>query len=150
MSDEVKDPQRPWNPPPAGRLLGRGHPAGDFLQAYDWHVLEHAPGRYRIEAHLPAHVKNPRGTLFGGFTPTYIDLLALRTAHSILPPGGLTTVNMRVDYFDPVADDRFLLESKVVHTRGRIHLVEVVFRSLEGKLLVFSHTTLRQREPLLR
>ena len=110
-------------------------------------MLEHAPGRYRIEAHLPAHVKNPSGHLFGGFTPTYVDLLALRTAHSILTPPlrGLATVNMHVDYFDPVLDERFLLESRVVHSRGRIHLVEVLFRALDDRLLVHSHTTLRQR-----
>jgi acyl-coenzyme A thioesterase PaaI-like protein len=128
-------------------LLGRGHPAGEFLQAHEWRVLEHSSGRYRIEAHLPEHVKNPSGQLFGGFTPTYVDLLALRTAHSVLAPGtrGLSTVNLHVDYFDPVLDARFLLDSRVVHSRGRIHLVEVLFRTLEEKLLVHSLTTLRQR-----
>ena len=110
-------------------------------------MLEHSAGHYRIEAHLPHHVKNPSGQLFGGFTPTYIDLLALRTTHSILTPPlrGLTTMNMRVDYFDPVLDQRFLLESRVVHSRGRVHLVEVLFRTLDDKLLVHSLTTLRQR-----
>lgn len=147
VSEEVQDVARPWLPPPEGRLLGRGHPAGDFLQAYDWRVLEHGAGHYRIEAHLPPHVKNPRGHLFGGFTPTYVDLLAIRTAHSILTPPlrGVATVNMRVDYFDPVLDERFLLESRVVHSRGRVHLVEVLFRALDDKLLVHSLTTLRQR-----
>ena len=52
---------------------------------------------------------------------------------------------MHVDYFDPVTDDRFLLESRVVHTRGRILLVEVAFRALDERLLVFSNTTLRLR-----
>ena len=147
MSEEAQDIARPWLPPPEGRLLGRGHPAGEFLQAHDWRVLDHAPGRYRIEAHLPPHVKNPRGTLFGGFTGTYIDLLALRTVHSILTPPlrGLITMNMHIDYFDPVADERFVLDSRVVHSRGRIHLVEVLFRALDDKLLVHSLTTLRQR-----
>jgi acyl-coenzyme A thioesterase PaaI-like protein len=147
VSEEVKDVARPWLPAPEGRLLGRGHPAGEFLQAHEWRVLEHAPGRYRIEAHLPGHVKNPSGQLFGGFTPTYIDLVALRTAHSILAPPlrGLSTMNMRVDYLDPVLDERFLLESRVVHSRGRIHLVEVLFRALDETLLVHSLTTLRQR-----
>jgi len=147
VPDEPQDIQRPWLPAPEGRLLGRGHPAGDFLQAYDWRGLEEGPGHYKLEAHLPEHVKNPRGHLFGGFTPTYVDLLAIRTAHSILVPPlrGVATVNMRVDYFDPVVDPTFLLESKVVHSRGRVHLVEVLFRTLDEKLLVFSLTTLRQR-----
>jgi acyl-coenzyme A thioesterase PaaI-like protein len=145
--DEPTDIPRPWLPAPPGRLLGRGHPAGDFLEAYDWRVLDAAPGRYRIEAHLPTRVRNPRGQLFGGFTPTYVDLLAVRTAHGAVAGSfrGVATVNMHVDYFDPVTDDRFLLESRVVHTRGRILLVEVVFRTLDERLLVFSNTTVRLR-----
>ena len=148
MSDDPQTALPPWLPAPPGRLLGRGHPAGDFLEAYDWNVLEHAPGRYRIEAHQPAHVRSGRGYLFGGFTPTYVDLLAVRTAHSTLGDAFrvMVTVNMSIDYFDPVADERFFLESRVIHTRGHTHLVEVVFRDLQGKLLVFSVTTLRQRD----
>jgi acyl-coenzyme A thioesterase PaaI-like protein len=147
MDDPADDESnRPWLPPPPGRLIGRGHRAGDFLEAYDWRVLEHTPGVYRIEAHLPEHVTNFRKHLFGGFTPAYIDLLAARTAHSVLerPARGMMTVNMRVDYFDPVVDPRFILESRLVNTRGSVHLVEVLFKDLQGKLLVFSVVTLRQ------
>ena len=28
-----------WRNPEPGRVIGRGHPAGDFLEAYDWHLL---------------------------------------------------------------------------------------------------------------
>jgi acyl-coenzyme A thioesterase PaaI-like protein len=147
MNDELADDDpRPWLPAPPGRLIGRGHCAGEFLEAYDWPVLEHTPGYYRIEAHLPEHVKNVRKHLFGGFTAAYIDLLAARTAHSALEreARGMMTVNMRIDYFDPVMDPRFVLESRLIHTRGRVHLVEVMFKDLSGKLLVFSLVTLRQ------
>jgi acyl-coenzyme A thioesterase PaaI-like protein len=144
--DAAEAAKRPWFPAPPGRLIGRGHTAGEFLEAYDWRVLEHTPGFYRIEAHLPEHVKNVRKHLYGGFTPAYIDLVAARTAHSVLDrvARGMMTVNMRVDYFDPVAERRFILEGRVVHTRGRVHLVEVLFKDLQGKLLVFSVVTLRQ------
>jgi acyl-coenzyme A thioesterase PaaI-like protein len=147
MSDDREDIPRPWFPAPEGRLIGRGHPAGDFLEAHEWRVLEREPGRFRLEAHLLARVRNPRGHLFGGFTPTYIDLVATRTVHTLLEGEyrGTATVNMRVDYFDPVFEERFILESRVVHSRGRNHLVEVLFKDLTGKLLVYSITTLRQR-----
>ena len=69
-----------WTTPEPGRLVGRGHPAGDFLEAWAWEVLEEDVGYLRVAAHLPDHVKNPRGQLFGGFTPTYVDLIALFTA----------------------------------------------------------------------
>lgn len=147
MSDDVNDIKRPWLPAPPGRLMGHGHPVGDFLEAFDWRVVDHAPGSYRIEAHLPAHVLNPRGQLFGGFAPTYIDLLAIYTGRSAMPDPfrGFATVNMRVDYFEPVIGERFLLESRIVHSRGRTLLVEVLFKDLNGQLLVFSVVTLRQR-----
>ena len=73
---------RAWGSPPPGRLIGRGHPAGDFLGAHEWDLLEEREGFLRISAALPDHVKNPRGQLFGGFTPTYVDLVALFTAAS--------------------------------------------------------------------
>jgi acyl-coenzyme A thioesterase PaaI-like protein len=147
MPADSEDVERPWFPAPPGRLLGRGHPAGEFLEAYDWTVLEHGPGRFRLEAHLLPRLCNARGQLFGGFTPSYVDLVAVRTAHTALsgPYRGLNTVNMRVDYFDPVTDDRFFIESRVVHSRGKTHLVEVVFKDRQGKLLVYSITTLRQQ-----
>ena len=56
--------------------------AGDFLEAYDWTVLEERVGFLRLDAGLPDHVKNPRGQLFGGFTPTYVDLVALNTVRA--------------------------------------------------------------------
>lgn len=150
MPDASTPPKkRPWAPESADRLYGRGHPVGDFLEAYEWRVLSHAPGRYEIEAHLPTQVKNPRGVLFGGFTATYVDLVAVRTAHSLgaADLGGMITANMRVDYLEPVGDERFRIESRVIHSRGRTHLVEVAMKSLDGRLLTFSLVTLRAREP---
>src|SRR5258706_12978389 len=73
---------RPWASPEPGRLIGRGHPAGDFLEAWAWDVLEEGDGVLRILAHLPNQVRNPRGQLFGGVTPTYVDLVSLFAARS--------------------------------------------------------------------
>ena len=81
MSEEPETPM-PWSAPEPGRLMGRGHMAGDFLEAYDWTVLEERVGFLRLDAGLPDHVKNPRGQLFGGFTPTYVDLVALNTVRA--------------------------------------------------------------------
>jgi acyl-coenzyme A thioesterase PaaI-like protein len=147
MSGEVQDIPRPWLPAPSGCFIGRGHPAGDFLEAHEWRVLEHEPGRYRVEVLLVDRVKNPRGHLYGGFTPTYVDLVAVRTAQTVFDgtTRGMATVNMRVDYFEPVSAQRFIIESRVVNTRGRTHLIEVLFKDLAGTLLVFSVITLRQR-----
>jgi acyl-coenzyme A thioesterase PaaI-like protein len=139
---------RPWMPPPPGRLVGRGHPAGDFLEAWAWDVLDEAPGYLRIEATLPDRVKNPRGQLFGGFTPTYVDLVALFTVRAgedrtaPRPPRWLATTNMRVDFLDPITGPRFVIDSRREKQRGRTHLVSTRFLQ-DGELAVFALTTLR-------
>jgi acyl-coenzyme A thioesterase PaaI-like protein len=139
--------------PEPGRLLGKGHPAGDFLEAYEWKVLERGPGFLKVEAHVPDHVRNPRGQLFGGFTPTYVDLISLfasRTSRNAPPasdstPQWLATTNMRVDYFDPVIGPRFHLEARIVRERGRTVMIETRFVDpADGTLLVFALTTLRR------
>jgi acyl-coenzyme A thioesterase PaaI-like protein len=140
-----------WRQRAPGRLIGKGHPAGDFLEAYEWQVLAEAPGRLRIRAHLPEHVRNPRGQLFGGFTPTYVDLVALFTVRAG-PPGEerrfdswLATTNMRVDYFEPIVGPAFLIESSLVKRRGRTVFVETRFLDeASEELLVFAVTTMRE------
>jgi acyl-coenzyme A thioesterase PaaI-like protein len=133
-----------------GQLVGRGHPAGDFLEAYLWRVVERGPGWLKVDAHLPDHARNPRGQLFGGFTPTYVDLISLFAARtgggeSDSAPQWLATTNMRVDYFDPVTGPRFFLESRIVRERGRTVMIETRFVDpADGKLLVFALTTLRR------
>src|SRR3954452_20637628 len=51
-----------WRTHAPGRVIGRGHPAGDFLEAYDWQLLEERVGYLRIEAGLPEQVRQPART----------------------------------------------------------------------------------------
>lgn len=139
---------RAWANREPGQLIGRGHPAGDFLEAYDWRVLEEDVGRLRIAAHVPDHVRNPRGQLFGGFTPTYVDLVALFTVRAGEPPeerfqSWLATTNMRIDYFEPVVGN-FQMDSQLIKKRGRTHFVETRFIDEADQLAVFAVTTMRQ------
>ena len=141
---------RAWANRRPGQLIGKGHPAGDFLEAYDWTVLEEGPARLRIRAHLPAHVKNPRGQLFGGFTPTYVDLVALFTVRAGEQRveqrfrTWLATTNMRIDYFEPIVGPHFVIDSHAVKQRGRTHFVETRFFDPEETLAVFAITTMRE------
>ncbi len=139
---------RAWLAREPGRLIGRGHPAGDFLEAYDWLVAAERPGFLRIRAHVPAHVKNPRGQMFGGFTPTYVDLVALFTVRAGVERGDfstwLATTNMRVDYFEPIVGPEFVIESRLVKKRGRTNFVETCFLDPADQLAVFALTTMRE------
>lgn len=141
---------RAWVDRQPGQLIGKGHPAGDFLEAYEWKVLEERAGLLRISAHLPEHVRNPRGQLFGGFTPTYVDLVALFTVRAGTEEAEerfrtwLATTNMRVDYFEPIVGPTFEIESRLVKKRGRTNFVETRFLDAEGELAVFAVTTMRE------
>jgi acyl-coenzyme A thioesterase PaaI-like protein len=141
---------RPWATTEPGRLVGRGHPAGDFLEAWAWDLLERDEGYVRVSAHLPDHVRNPRGQLFGGFTPTYVDLIALFTVHSGEQTIGarsgqrwLATTSMRLDYFEPIVGPTFILDSRREKQRGRTHFVITRFLQY-GELAVLAATTMRE------
>jgi acyl-coenzyme A thioesterase PaaI-like protein len=132
---------------PPGRLMGRGHPVGDFLEAHEWDLLEERRGFLRLRVHLPERVKNPRGQLFGGFTPTYVDLIALITCRAGESAEGprhwLATMNMHVDYLEPITDG-FRVESQLLRKRGRTAWVETRFLDEHGALLANALTTLRE------
>lgn len=139
---------RAWNSPEPGRLIGKGHPAGDFLEAYEWRLLEERPGYLRVEAGLPDKVRNPRGQLFGGFTPTYVDMVALMTVHagtdrSARPRSWLATTNMRVDYFEPITGPTFVIDSELQKRRGRTCFVITRFFQ-DDELAAHAVTTMRE------
>ncbi len=155
MDETPKSPPpfvRAWMQRRPDQLLGKGHPAGDFLEAYEWKVIEERAGYLRIEAHLPDTVKNPRGQLFGGFTPTYVDLVALLTMRAGDRTGDprlrswLATTNMRVDFFEPIVGPRFVIESQLIKRRGRTRFVETRFFDPADTLAVFALTTMREVE----
>jgi acyl-coenzyme A thioesterase PaaI-like protein len=137
-----------WRNPEPGRLMGPGHPAGDFLDGPDWRVLEESAGRLVVDVPLVAAAKNFRGHLFGGFAPAYIDLIALRTVSAGTGErahGWLVTLNLHVEYFEPVEGPRFIIESTLAKRRGRTLFVETRFKDTEGKLLLFSTATLLEQ-----
>ena len=138
----------PWRQHEPDRLIGRGHAAGDFLEAHDWEVLEESAGRLRLSVHVPPHVRNPRGQLFGGFTGTYVDLVALFTvrAGERARPGPrrwLATVRMDVQYLAPVTEERIVIESEVSARRGRTAIVTTRFLDGQGEPQVLATTVLR-------
>jgi len=141
---------RPWHTDDPRRVVGKGHPIGDFLHAYDWTVLERENGFIRIEVPMPEHVRNPRGSLFGGFTPAYVDFASLHAFRAGRPEAaqfGLTTAHLRVDYYHPILGDRFIIEGRVLHRTGRTGHVETRFFDTEGKMLALAVATLIELNP---
>lgn len=140
-----------WKNPEPGRLMGPGHPAGDFLDGPNWLVVEESRGRLVVDVPLVSAAKNFRGQLFGGFAPAYVDLVALRTVSAGLEPeqshGWLVTLNLHVEYFEPIVGPRFVIESQVVNQRGRTTFVEARFRAAVSaeKVLLFATTLLLEQ-----
>lgn len=150
MTQEDAGPQsRPWHTTDPDRVVGRGHPVGDFMEAYDWKIVEERLGFLRIQVHLPEQVKNPRGELFGGFAPTYVDFIALHAVRAgrreTWPNVWLATANMRVDYFAPVKDEPLFIEAEELHHRSRTHHVQVRFLGAEDAMLAVAQVTLIER-----
>ena len=137
-----------WRQREPGRVIGKGHPAGDFLEAYNWDLLEERTGYMKVRCQLPKHALNPRGQLFGGFTPTYVDMIALMTAKAGTPPeerfaSWLATTNMRVDYFEPITGPTFVVESELEKRRGRTCFVVTRFWQ-DDTLAAYAVTTMRE------
>ncbi len=134
-----------WRNPPEGRLIGRGHPAGDFLEAYEWIKESEELGSLGLRVHLPDHVRNPRGQLFGGFTPTYVDLVALLTVRAGTDrsqSGWLATTSMKLDYLAPILGPEFRIHSRVEHRRKRAYLIETRFLDMSDQLCVLALTNM--------
>ena len=137
-----------WESRDPARLVGRGHPIGDFLGADAWQVLARERGRLRVRCALVEAVRNPKGELFGGFTPTYVDFFALHVFHQSRAEGEprqwLVTTHLRVDYFAPLVGPEFEMDGRVLHRRGRSGHVEIRFEA-NGELCALAHATLLER-----
>ncbi len=124
----------------------RGNSPASYLEAERWQLQKIGPGQLDVQCHLPECVLNSAGMLFGGFTPTYIDLIAIWASMTTL--GGeaawMVTVNMRVDYFEPIVPPGFRALARVLNIRKRDYFVETRFEDEQGTLLANGITTLRK------
>ncbi len=141
---------RQWSTDDPERVIGRGHPVGDFLDAFDWRVLERAPGVLRVRARLPERVMNPRGDLFGGFTPTYVDFFGLHVFHTVreegVPRQWLNTIRLEVEYFAPIRGPEMEMRGEVLHRKGRTAHLEIRFEDA-GALCALGRLTLLEAKP---
>lgn len=129
-----------------------GHCAGDLVQASEWRILEETRGLVEIDVHLPKHLLNPRGQLFGGFTGTYVDMAAIYTVRTLyLNQAGFTwtsTVNMRIDYLEPVTGPRFRLRGELIKDGKSTCLVAITFLDPDDNTLVYAICTMRKHAQL--
>ena len=129
-------------------FLKPGHNAGDLVESSEWRILVEKHGLVEVEAHLPAHLLNPRNQLFGGFTGTYVDMISIFTCRTLFDDKKAfkwsATVNMRIDYFAPVLGPTFKLRGELINDGRTTCLVATHFLDLSGNKLVYAITTLRK------
>lgn len=125
-----------------------GHNAGDLVEASKWKIQREQPGLIEVEAHLPAHLLNPRKQLFGGFTGTYVDMISIYTVRTLFGDSKhfvwAATVNMRIDYLAPVLGPSFILRGELINDGRTTCLVASHFEDTLGNKLVYGLTTLRK------
>ena len=126
--------------------MARDNSPASFLEADRWELQRLDRGTLDVHCHLPEKLLNPVGTLFGGFTTTYIDLISIWASMSAQadPSPWMVTVNMRVDYFEPISPPGFRALARVLNVRKRDYFVETRFEDDKGTLLVNGITMLRQ------
>jgi acyl-coenzyme A thioesterase PaaI-like protein len=139
---------RSWDTDDPRRLIGRGHPVGDFLGAPEWEVLARGDHSLRLRAELPARVMNPRGELFGGFTATYVDFVSLHLIHlgraAGEPRRWLSTASLHVEYFAPVRGPVVEIAGELLQLQGRRGCTQTRFFSADGDLCAIGQATLIQ------
>lgn len=128
----------------------RENSPANFLEANQWVLQQIGKGQLEVQCQLPEHVLNSAGMLFGGFTPTYVDLIAIWAAMTTLEntTAWMITVNMRVDYFEPIVPPGFHAVARVLNIRKRDYFVETRFEDEKGILLANGLVTLRKRSEM--
>ncbi len=135
------------------RMLGAGlifmkpgHCAGDLVEASKWNIVREERGLVEVDVHIPTHMLNPRKQLFGGFTGTYVDMISIYTARTLYDNQAdfwASTINMRIDYLEPVFGPRVLLRGELIKQGKSTSLVATHFIDEQGNKLVYAITTLR-------
>jgi len=142
LYEKISDHVRP-------RFMRPGHAAGEFVEASKWKVLREEKGLVELDVHLPKRLLNPFGQLFGGFTGTYIDMVSIYVVRTLYAgqPGYIrsSTVNMRIDYLQPVLGPRFRLVGEAIKDGRSTCLTATKIFDYDDNLLVYAITTLRQQ-----
>jgi acyl-coenzyme A thioesterase PaaI-like protein len=123
-----------------------GHCAGDLVEAAKWNILREERGLVEVDVHIPRHMLNPRQQLFGGFTGTYVDMISIYTARTLYDDSAnfwASTINMRIDYLEPVVGPRVLLRGELIKQGKSTSLIATHFIDGDGNRLVYAITTLR-------
>jgi uncharacterized protein (TIGR00369 family) len=124
----------------AGRL-----PQAPICETMNFWLAEVGDGFAAFEGEPGPHLRNPMGTVHGGWALTLIDSATACAGWTGLPAGvGHTTVETKANFSRPITADigRVRCESRVVNQGRQIITCEGWIRSSDGRVLAHGTSTL--------
>lgn len=125
-------------------------PAPPICQQLTFWLTEVGDGTAVFEGEAGPHLRNPAGTVHGGWALTMIDSATGCAGHSLLPPGvGYTTVETKGNFSRPIlaTAGRVRCEARVVSQGRSIISAEAVVKDATGKVLGHGTSTLMVLPP---
>ncbi len=105
-------------------------------------VAEAEPGRSRLELPVRPTVMNPIGRLFGGASFALADI-GMVQAHKLLhqPEDRSTTLEVTINYLEPVYTGTLIAESRVLHDADPIVTLQSRISDPGGRLVAVAQGT---------
>jgi len=120
-------------------------PAPPMAEVLDFALREAGEGYAVFEGDTAARLRNPMGTVHGGWALTLIDSATTCAALSVLPPGiACTTVETKANFTRPIFADtgRVRAEGRVVTQGRRLLTAEAKVTDAQGRVLAHGTSTL--------
>jgi uncharacterized protein (TIGR00369 family) len=126
-------------------MIDGGLPAPPIAETLAFLLTEVGEGFAVFEGETAANLRNPMGSVHGGWALTLIDSATTCAALSLLPPGvGCTTVETKANFARPIFADtgRVRAEGRVVTQGRRLLTAEAKVTDARGRVLAHGTSTL--------
>ena len=126
-------------------MIDGGLPAPPIAETLAFVLTEVGEGFAVFEGETAANLRNPMGSVHGGWALTLIDSATTCAALSLLPPGvGCTTVETKANFARPIFADtgRVRAEGRVVTQGRRLLTAEAKVTDARGRVLAHGTSTL--------
>lgn len=109
---------------------------GPFFKHMSMKVTELGVGYSVVAIDIGKEHMNPFGGLHGGVYSSAIDTAAYWSAYCEIPEeNGLVTIDLKVDFLAPVAEERIIIDGRRIKAGKTIFLTEATMHDKYGKIL---------------
>jgi uncharacterized protein (TIGR00369 family) len=120
---------------PAARELARRFRRSQPARLFGFELIAAAPGRARMQFQVGARHRQMHGVVHGGILGSLADTAAALSCYLALPRGTrLATVEMKINYLEPVAGGRVLAEGRMLRLGKYLAVAECEIHDAAGRL----------------